>query len=349
MWQQILECMGQRRVALCIPFHGQAVPLIYWYGILASVGIAVGAWLASRHLNEEGEDPDIVWDALLWILIPALLGARLWYVFQAILGGSTAFSLSRPLDIINPRTGGMNIFGGVLFGVIAMIIYIRSKKVNGWVLADGALLGLLVGQGIGRFGNLINIELYGPPTGSARFGLIVPPEYRLSQYASLPAGTRFHPTMMYEALWLFLSFLLLYWLYRRNQERMIHGVLTGGYFILAGFGRFIMEFWRPDQPGITLQSGLTISYSRILSMVYVLVGIIIALDRLGYLKIPFIARPQTTRQRIQAFEEIQREKRRQERAREKERMREQRRKERERRIAETGIDEPDDDEQPAES
>ena len=70
MWQILMECMSQRRVALCIPAGGQAVPLVYWYGILASIGIALGAFYASKHMESENEDPDLVWDALLWVLIP---------------------------------------------------------------------------------------------------------------------------------------------------------------------------------------------------------------------------------------------------------------------------------------
>mgnify|MGYP001477513991 CR=1 FL=1 len=243
MWQELLSCMGQRRVAVCIPSGGEAIPLIYWYGILAAVGIAVGAYVASKHVEQEGGDPDTVWDALLWLLIPALIGARLWYVVQAVLGGSTAYSLSRPLDILNPRLGGMNIFGGVIAGVIALIVYVRVKKVNGWLLSDAALLGLLVGQGIGRFGNFINIELYGPPTGSSWFGMRVPEAYRLPQFQGLPADTLFHPTMLYEAFWLFVSFGLLLFLYRRYQAQFIRGLITGGYFVLAGVGVFPGGGW----------------------------------------------------------------------------------------------------------
>lgn len=338
MWQELLGCMSQRRVALCIPWRGEPIPLVYWYGVLAAVGIAVGTFYASKHLEIEGENPDTVWDALLWVLIPALLGARLWYVAQAALGGSTAFSLSRPLEILNPRTGGMNIFGAAIAGVIALVIYVRVAKVNGWALADGALMGLLIGQGIGRFGNFINIELYGPPTGSNWFGILVPETERLAQFRGLAADTRFHPTMLYEAFWLFLSFGVLYYLYRRYQSRIIRGALTGGYFVLAGVGRFIMEFWRPDQPGIPLESGVVLSFSRILSMGYVIVGIVIVLDRYGYVRIPFIERPQSISKRERWYEERQKQQRREQRARERERIRAERRRERHRRA---GVGEDD--------
>jgi len=230
---------------------------------------------------------------------------------------------------INPRTGGMHIFGGAFAGMIAMIIYTRIRKVNGWLLADGALMGLLIGQGIGRFGNLVNIELYGPPTGSNWFGILVPQQHRIAAFQDLttyPLETRFHPTMLYEAFWLFLSFGIVYYLFRNFQKHIIQGVPTGLYFLLAGFGRFIIEFFRPDQPGLALPNGLFLSYSRIVTLVYMIVGIVVLIDRLGYFRIPFIARPQSMKQREKAYDEMLRNRRRKERATEKEKAREERRK-----------------------
>jgi phosphatidylglycerol:prolipoprotein diacylglycerol transferase len=228
----------------------------------------------------------------------------------------------------------MNIFGGAVGGLIGMYFYARARKIDGWLLADAGLLGLLIGQAIGRFGNLINQELYGPPTGSTWFGLLIREENRLPQFRSLPAETRFHPTMMYEATWLILTFVILYVIFRRNHETIVHGIMTGAYLIMAGVGRFIMEFWRPDQPTLTLSGGVTVSYSRILSVFYVIIGIVVVLDRMGYMRIPFIGRPQTARQRQQAFAEIQTQRRRKERALEREKVRAQRLKDRGTRAAE---------------
>lgn len=334
MWQELATCSAAPEVAFCIPWFGGTPLPIYWYGILASVGIFVGGFYAAKHIEWEGEDPEVVWDALLWVLLAGIVGARLWYVVSEILGGSTAYSLSRPLDIINPRGGGMNIFGAAVFGIIAMIIYARIRKIDGWMFTDAGLMGLLLGQGIGRIGNFINQELYGPPTGSNWFGMLVRPENRLAQFADFPAETRFHPTMIYEMVWLFVTFAVLYILFRRYQDRIVHGVFTGAYLILAGLGRFIMEFWRPDQPTFSLPNlGMEVSYSRVLAMLYVVVGIVILLDRLGYMRIPFIRRPQTIKQRQQTYQEILAQRRRHARASEREKMREQRRKEREARAA----------------
>lgn len=338
MWQQLAECASATNVAFCIPWFGGSTLAIYWYGILAAVGIFVGAFYAAKHVEREGEDPDMIWDVLLFALIAGLLGARLWFVAAELIGGRGATFLESPIEIINFRGGGMNIFGAAVFGLIAILVYARIKNADAWLLTDAGLMGLLLGQGIGRFGNLINQELYGPPTNSSWWGIAISPEHRLAEFQSLPAETRFHPTMLYEAFWLFVTFGVLYYLFTRYQPRMLHGILTGAYLTLAGVGRFIMEFWRPDQPTVLIGS-IEVSISRLFAMLYVVVGLIILLDRTGYLKIPFIRRPQTRRQREVAYQEILTQRRRRERALEREREREMRKRNRERLRAERATEE----------
>lgn len=294
-----LECfVGVRRVAICIPnpFGGNHIEL-FWYGVLASVGIFVGAWYASKHVERDGGNGDVIWDALLWVLIPALIGARLWYVGQVIAGGGAAAEVytSDPLQILNFRAGGMNIFGGVVFGMVAVIIYTRTTKTDGWLLTDAALMGALLGQAIGRFGNWVNQELYGPPT-ELPWGISIPAEARISPWNDLTTypleTTRFHPTFFYEALWLLLSFGLLYFISRRYHTRLVRGAITGGYLVLAGIGRFWIEFFRPDQPRVPLNPPYdNISFGRLFAIVYILIGAIILLDRYDYIRIPGLKRP----------------------------------------------------------
>jgi hypothetical protein len=169
--------------------------------------------------------------------------------------------------------------------------------------------------------------------------MTVPLDRRFGEYAdaaTYPANTLFHPTMFYEAAWLFLTFGLLYFFFRRNQEAFIHGIIAGIYLIAAGFGRFWAEFFRLDQPKI---ADSPLSYSQIFALLYMAVGLVIVLDRLGHInmyaffKVFFrnspVSRPQTRRQRQQAFQALLADRKRQERASEREKLRAERRKQRE--------------------
>ncbi|MGF1506358.1 MAG: prolipoprotein diacylglyceryl transferase [Anaerolineae bacterium] len=328
MWQEIVACSSEVRVAFCLPIRigGELFP-VYWYGIIAAIGIIVGATYAQHHLRMESEDPDIVWDALLFVLPAGLLGARLWYVAQTALAGTVQYS--SVLDVFNPRQGGMNIFGGALLGFIALALFTRARKADGWVLADGALMGLLLGQAIGRMGNLVNRELYGPPT-ELPWCIRIPAQFRLPDYATLPPDTRIHPTMVYEAIWLVLVFGVMYYLFQRYQREIVRGIPAGVYFIAAGIGRFIVEVWRPDQP--TIPNPTTgeplMTAGQFFALLYMLLGTIIVLERTGYIRIPFLDKPPTWKERRQAYDKIEEDRERQQRRMARERERQSRRRER---------------------
>ena len=86
-----------------------------WYGLLIGIAVMVGAWILSREVKWRGGDPDIVWDGILWVLPAAIIGARLWYVLNATLGGSRQY-LNNPASIIRINEGGLHIFGAFVFG-----------------------------------------------------------------------------------------------------------------------------------------------------------------------------------------------------------------------------------------
>jgi prolipoprotein diacylglyceryltransferase len=88
------------------------------------------------------------------------------------------------------------------------------------------------------------------------------------------------------------SFGVLYYIFRRYQSRLVRGALTAGYLILAGVGRFWIEWFRPDQPRLPLNPPYDqISFGRVFALFYILVGAIILLDRYDRIRIPFIKRP----------------------------------------------------------
>ncbi len=247
---------------------------VYWYGLIVMTGVLVGSLIVERSLKSRGEDSEKLWDALIWVVAFGLLGARLWYIVNATLGGNRAF-IENPAQFVNFREGGLHIFGGFLFGAIALLLYIRRNNLDPWLYLDMAGPGLLIGQAIGRLGNFINQELYGPPT-TLPWGIPIEASNRLAQFRSLPETTRFHPTFAYEMLWNFAAAGLLLWLSRRYEKELKPGTLFAGWLILAGVGRTWIEFFRPDQPKIP---ELGISYSAVIAALMALTGAMMLMAR----------------------------------------------------------------------
>ena len=221
-----------------------------WYGLLMLIAILSAATVASRYVARQGEDPDNLWDMLFWILIPGFLGARLYYVFIQSPRGpeGLGYYLANPGKILQIWGGGIHIFGGFIFGAIALFLFSRIRNLNPLPYLDGIALGLPLAQAIGRWGNFINQELYGPPT-SLPWGLRIDLPHRIPPYNNLaqyPMATRFHPLFLYESVWNLLGFALLVWIARRFDNQLKPGDLALAYLIWYPLGRFFIEFLRTD-------------------------------------------------------------------------------------------------------
>jgi phosphatidylglycerol:prolipoprotein diacylglycerol transferase len=223
---------------------------IHWYGVFMALAIFIAPLLASRYVARRGQDGDNVWNMLFWILIPALLGARLYFVFIQSPRGPTGlgYYLANPLQILAIWKGGIHIYGALIFGVIAMLIYMRVKKLPALIYLDAVAMALPLSQAIGRLGNFINQELYGPPT-TLPWGLRIDDAHRVPPYTNLslyPESDRFQPLFLYEMLWNLLGFALLFWISRRFEKRLRDGDLLLMYLIWYPLGRFFLEFLRSD-------------------------------------------------------------------------------------------------------
>lgn len=272
-------------VIFTIRLFGWEFPL-RWYGVIVMVGVIVAAWMIERELKRRGENGDRIWDALIWVLPAGIVGARLWYVFNAYLGGNASY-FENPASILRVWEGGLHIFGGFLFGAVALLLYLRLNKLDPWLFLDAIGPAALIGQGIGRIANFINQELYGPPT-TLPWGIPISAEHRLPQYQDLNLfpveTTRFHPTFAYEMLWNFASASLLLWLSRRYQKDLKPGALFAAWLILAGVGRSLIEFFRPDQPKIP---SLGISYSSIVAALMAISGAVLLMLRYKAINLKF--------------------------------------------------------------
>ena len=223
---------------------------IHWYGILIVSGVMLGALYASWRAKRDGEDPEHIWNALILAVILGIIGARLYHVFSEPEGGMVGWSYYRqhPLEILYIWHGGLGIYGAIVGGALGVALYAWRAKLRPWQWLDYGAPGLALGQAIGRWGNFINQELYGPPT-DLPWGLIIAPAHRIVPYNDLmvyPPETLFHPTFLYESLWCLLVFVVLVLIADRWKARLLHGDILIGYIIGYPLGRFFIEYLRPD-------------------------------------------------------------------------------------------------------
>lgn len=249
---------------LNITFHdvGRSVFIgdfeIMYYGIVIALGFLCGYLVVSLLARRSGQDPEIYLDYLLWMMIPVIIGARMYYVVF-----SWDYYKNNPGEIINLRHGGLGIVGGIIAGILVLLIYAKVKKQCSLRMLDTLTAGLLVGQILGRWGNFFNREAFGGFCDGL-FAMQIPVEYfekagRMTEirntgllekivYAAAGgekiACIQVHPTYLYEGLWnLALLLLILFWYKRKSFD----GELLCLYMIGYGIGRFLIEGLRVDQ------------------------------------------------------------------------------------------------------
>ena len=229
-----------------MPLGFQVGPIfIRFYGIILMTGALAGAVLAARRVRQRDQDPELVWDGLIWVLIGGIIGARLWHIFtptpaDIAVGITTQYYLTHPLAALNIRSGGLGIPGAVIGGMVALYFFCRKRHTSFAMWVDIAAPGLALGQAIGRWGNFINQELYGPPT-DLPWGIYIEPQYRVPGFENFE---RFHPLFLYESLWNLMNMGVLLWLERKFKNRLKDGDLLFVYLIIYPVGRFLLEFIR---------------------------------------------------------------------------------------------------------
>ena len=246
---------------------------IAFYGIIIGIGMLLGITLAARDAERRGIGEDTVYDFALLGIVCGVIGARLYYVFFR--WDNYRGNL---LEILNLRAGGLAIYGGVIGGILSLMVYCKRKKQNFLNLADSSILGVLVGQILGRWGNFFNAEAFGRYTDSL-FAMqlrrdIVNPimiDSALLQHLVRVNGVDYiqvHPTFLYESVWNLCLLLFLLW-YRPKKR------FTGEMFFLYlggyGLGRVWIEGLRTDS---LLLPGTGIAVSQALAGVCVLVALL---------------------------------------------------------------------------
>ena len=228
--------------------------LIRFYALFIITGALIGTWLASKLAEKDGQQGDTVWDLLPWLLIAGIIGSRLWHVFtpsasNAAMGITTENYLKHPLQILEIWKGGLGIPGGVIGGAIAMVIYTLKKKMHFGQWADYIAPGLLIAQGVGRWGNFVNQELYGSPS-NLPWAIKIDPQYRLPGFEAIE---KFHPLFFYEfALNLIAAGILLLLIgANRKKHFLFKGDIFLLYLVFYPAIRFGLEFLRLDPSAVS--------------------------------------------------------------------------------------------------
>jgi phosphatidylglycerol---prolipoprotein diacylglyceryl transferase len=220
---------------------------IHFYGIIIMLGVLAGLFLAQKETKRQGQDPELVWDLLVWVLILGIIGARLWHIFTPMpdlvaQGVTPLYYLSHPLEAIAVWNGGLGIPGAVIGGVLALFWFARRRHLPFPIWLDLLSAPLALGQAIGRWGNFFNQELYGAPS-NLPWAIYIDPQHRYPGYANV---AYYHPLFLYESIWNLADMALLLWLGRRFQDRLRPGDLFLVYLIVYPLGRFSLEFLRLD-------------------------------------------------------------------------------------------------------
>lgn len=229
---------------------------IKFYGVIIALGMLAGILVAQNNTKQRKLEKDDIFTLAIYVLPLAIIGARLYFV--------AFFPYTQPFweVFFDFRNGGMAIYGGVIGGAIGVLLFCLIHKKNFLKVADVAVVSLILGQAIGRWGNFINQEAYG--------SAVTTPSLQWFPFAVYitEKGGWFMATFFYESFANIIIFFALHYLLRKIK---IDGVVTGLYFVLYGFARVIIEGFRED----SLYWGNTgIRVSQLLSAILIIGGII---------------------------------------------------------------------------
>ncbi len=232
---------------------------VYWYGILIAMGVLLGIHLAMGYARRLNYDPEMILDFALLAIPFAIIGARVYYVvFQ------WEIYKNNPVDIFKIWEGGLAIYGAVIGGIVAGVIFSRWRKINFWDLADIAAPSLILGQAIGRWGNFFNQEAYGR--------LVTDSAWQWFPFAVyIEARQEWHmATFFYESMWNLLVFIFLM---SYRKRRKVSGDIFLLYLLLYSCGRIVIEglrtdslYWGPFRVS-QLLAGLLIVFSVVMFVV----------------------------------------------------------------------------------
>ena len=200
---------------------------VYWYGIIIALGFLLAVLYCFKRAKLYSINPDDLTNMLLFAVPLSIIGARAYYVIFMY----NEYYYGNPQLIYRIWDGGMAIYGAVIAGVLTCAVYCYIKRIRIGTMLDLCVMGLLIGQCIGRWGNFVNGEAYGSVT------------YAYPWIMSVNEGPSVHPCFLYESLWNLVGFILLHFY---SKKRRYCGEIFLLYVAWYGFGRGMIEGLRTD-------------------------------------------------------------------------------------------------------
>lgn len=234
---------------------------IYWYGILIALGVLLALAFCMKQRVRYGISENDLMDGVLWGVPLSVVGARVYYVLFYLDRFRKADGSFDWAESVRIWDGGLAIYGGVIVAILVCLVLSRRRGFKLGALTDLIVMGLLIGQAIGRWGNFMNREAFGAET-------TLP--WRMQLTTTAGTLVEVHPTFLYESLWNVVGLLLIVFVVSR--ARRFDGENTWFYFLWYGIGRFWIEGLRTDSLYLfdwTI-GGQPIRVSQALSLVLVL-------------------------------------------------------------------------------
>ena len=226
---------------------------IRWYGLLISISVLIGLFVSKKLAKARNINPEYISEILPSLIIFSIIGARAYYVifeWRQYSGEHFFTSLKIFNNIIQVPSflavweGGIAIHGGLIGGLFSIIYFCKSKKIHLKTFIDILIPSIILGQSIGRWGNFFNNEAFGVPT-NLPWKLFIPIQNRPLEFINYEF---FHPTFLYESLWNLLIFILLIFIFNKQNKTDFFrpGFISCLYLISYSFGRFWIESLRTD-------------------------------------------------------------------------------------------------------
>ena len=246
---------------------------IAYYGIIIALGMLIAFAVVTKIAKRLGIDDDLFYDIFIIVIVFGIIGARAYYVIFR-----WDYYQIRPYEILDIRAGGLAVFGGIILAGAAIVAYCIWKKINFLKILDLTMIGVTLGQAIGRYGNFFNMEAFGEYTNNIfamrmRASYLDPSNITFTQSINMITenGVEYiqaHPTFFYESTLNLLLFALLIFILLKKHK--FDGQILATYFVGYGIIRYFVEMLRTDSLMLS-----NMKVSQIVAIICIIAGITI--------------------------------------------------------------------------